>query len=65
MRLLRACIPLLWLPFFLPAQDDQGLGRMWRFERPPLAYLQQEYGFAPTQEWFDRLRLSSLRLGNG
>jgi hypothetical protein len=40
------------------------LGKMWTFENPPLAYLEQEYGFAPTQEWLDLLRLASLRFGS-
>lgn len=48
----------------LPAQDTLGLGRMWTFERPPLAYLQREYGFAPDAAWWDRMRLASLRFGN-
>ncbi|MFO1054039.1 MAG: S46 family peptidase [Planctomycetota bacterium] len=47
------------------AQEHLELGKMWTLERPPLAYLKEEYGFAPTQEWFDRLRLASIRFGNG
>src|SRR5262245_59356631 len=37
---------------------------MWLFEKPPLAYLKEEYGFEPTQEWLDALRLASLRFGS-
>ena len=37
---------------------------MWTFENPPLAYLEKEYGFKPTQEWMDALRLASLRLAD-
>jgi hypothetical protein len=55
--------------FVLPAAglaaQQPGLGRMWTFENAPLAYLKQEYGFAPTQEWLDMLRLSALRFGDG
>jgi hypothetical protein len=47
------------------AQEHGELGRMWTFENPPLAYLQQEYGFQPTPEWLDQVRLSSLRFGQG
>ncbi|MBI5853220.1 MAG: S46 family peptidase [Planctomycetes bacterium] len=47
------------------AQENLELGKMWTFERPPLAYLKDEYGFAPTAEWFDRLRLASIRFGRG
>lgn len=58
---------LLSLATTTPAQGNlaeaQGLGRMWRFEDPPLAYLERAYGFAPDQEWLDSLRLGSLRLG--
>ncbi len=45
------------------AQENQELGRMWTFEKPPLPYLEKEYGFKPDQEWLDSLRLGSLRLG--
>jgi len=44
-------------------QDQLAMGKMWTFENPPLAYLKQEYGFAPDQKWLDSLRLSALRLG--
>ena len=47
------------------AQEKLELGKMWTFERPPLAYLKQEYGFAPDAAWFDRLRLASIRFGRG
>ncbi len=33
----------------LVAQDELGLGKMWTFDRPPLAYLQREYGFVPDE----------------
>mgnify|MGYP001336382177 CR=1 FL=1 len=50
----------------IPAQqaaDHLALGKMWTFESPPLAYLEQEYGFKPDQKWLDSLRLGALRLG--
>ena len=47
------------------AQENLELGKMWTLERPPLAYLKNEYGFAPTEQWFDRLRLASIRFGSG
>ncbi len=46
------------------AQETLGLGKMWTFEKPPLGYLKEEYGFEPTQEWLDMLRLASLRFGD-
>ena len=48
-----------------PPQDELGLGKMWTFERPPLAYLQREYGLAPDEAWWNRMRLASLRFGRG
>ncbi|MCA8974432.1 MAG: S46 family peptidase, partial [Planctomycetes bacterium] len=61
------------LPFLLAAtagqvlaqqsHDPLAMGKMWTFENPPLAYLEQEYGFKPDQKWLDSLRLGALRLG--
>lgn len=49
----------------LSAQDELGLGKMWTFERPPLTYLQREYGFTADERWWNTLRLASLRFGRG
>ncbi len=37
---------------------DEG---MWTFDSPPLAQLKARYGFVPTTEWLERLRLASVR----
>lgn len=37
-------------------------GKMWTFEFPPFEYLEKTYGFKATQEWFDDVRLSALRI---
>ncbi|MBK8099620.1 MAG: S46 family peptidase [Planctomycetes bacterium] len=53
------------LPSSLQAQDELGLGKMWTFHTPPLDYLRREYGFEPGTDWFDTVRLASLRFGAG
>ncbi len=60
-----AALALLAVPALLPAQDELGLGKMWTFEKPPLGYLQREYGFQPDEAWWNRMRLASLRFGKG
>ena len=37
-------------------------GKMWTFEYPPLDYLADTYDFHPDTEWFERARLSALRI---
>jgi hypothetical protein len=41
---------------------DEG---MWTFDNPPLKQLKEKYGFTPTQEWLDHVRLSSVRFMDG
>lgn len=36
-------------------------GKMWTFEHPPVEYFAQTYGFRPTEEWLQRVRLAALR----
>jgi hypothetical protein len=44
------------------ALADEG---MWLFNAFPKDRVQKEYGFLPTREWLDHLRLSSVRFRNG
>ncbi|MEJ2483726.1 MAG: S46 family peptidase [Gemmatimonadota bacterium] len=37
-------------------------GKMWTFEYPPSEYFSTTYGFPADAEWFDRARLSVLRI---
>ncbi len=38
-------------------------GKMWTFDFPPSDFFEQEYGFRPTQDWFDDVRMSAIRFG--
>jgi hypothetical protein len=44
------------------ARADEG---MWLYNAFPAEKVQKQYGFLPTQEWLDHLRLSSVRFNNG
>ncbi len=37
-------------------------GKMWTFDAPPTAYLQDNYDFAPDSGWYARARLGALRI---
>jgi len=39
------------------------MGKMWTFDNPPLDYFEEAYGFRPTKEWLDDVRMSALRFG--
>ncbi len=41
---------------------DEG---MWTYDNPPLEQLKSKYGFEPTKQWLDHVRLSSLRFPGG
>ena len=41
---------------------DEG---MWTFDNLPLKLLKDKYGFTPTTEWLDHVRLSSVRFNDG
>ena len=45
-----------------PVSADEG---MWTFDNLPLKTLQERYGFQPTREWLDHVRLSSVRFNDG
>jgi peptidase S46-like protein len=48
---------------FVPARfADEG---MWTFDNPPLKQWKEKYGFEPSREWLDHVRLSTVRLSEG
>lgn len=38
---------------------------MWTLDNPPLKQLKERYGFEPSREWLDHIRLSSVRFNDG
>ncbi len=39
-------------------------GKMWTFDYPPINYFEKTYNFTFTKDWFEKARLSALRLPN-
>jgi hypothetical protein len=46
----------------LVMRADEG---MWTFDNPPRALIRQKYGFEITDQWLERVRLASVRVGDG
>ncbi len=45
-----------------PLAADEG---MWTFDNLPVKLLQKKYGFTPTKQWLDHVRLASVRFNDG
>lgn len=59
----RLLVSALILVFVAPlAFADEG---MWLYNAFPKERVKAQYGFLPTQEWLDHVRLSSVRFNNG
>ena len=56
------CALLFGVAFSSLSRADEG---MWLFNAFPTAKVQKKYGFAPTQQWLDHVRLSSVRFNVG
>jgi hypothetical protein len=50
---------------FVAASSSQADEGMWTFDNPPVKQLRDHYGFTPTQDWLDHLRLASVRFNDG
>jgi hypothetical protein len=40
------------------------MGKMWAFDYPPIEYFAKAYNFSPSNQWFEKARLSALRFAN-
>jgi hypothetical protein len=58
-------IQAVLLAVCLAAIHAPGEEGMWTFDNVPVKQLQQKYGFTPTQQWLDHVRLASVRLNDG
>ena len=56
------CLGVALVTWALPVYAGEG---MWTFDNPPRKQLREVYGFEPTQEWLDHLRLACVRVGDG
>ncbi len=65
MILITIFIMFLFTPVFLPKIAGNADEGMWTFDNPPLKLLQERYGFIPSQDWLDHVRLSSVRFMDG
>ena len=45
-----------------PLHGDEG---MWLYSNAPKEYLKKKYGFEPSDQWLDHVRLSSVRFNSG
>ncbi|MGD9562491.1 MAG: S46 family peptidase [Pyrinomonadaceae bacterium] len=59
-RILATLLTLSFLAFVPFALADEG---MWTFDNPPLKQWKDRYGFEPTKEWLDKVRLASPKIG--
>jgi hypothetical protein len=56
------CLGIAIAAWVTPLVADEG---MWTFDNPPRKQLKEKYGFEPTQQWLDHIRLASVRVGDG
>lgn len=59
-KLLSLLILFSFLVSVPSAVADEG---MWTFDNPPLKQWKEIYGFEPTKEWMEKVRLASVKVG--
>lgn len=67
--LLLCCAFYLGATAILVAQEDNqaspfDFGKMWTFENPPTEWFKEAYDMNVTEEWFEDVRMSSLRFAS-
>ncbi|MGE0132069.1 MAG: S46 family peptidase [Blastocatellales bacterium] len=63
MRKVSIAVIIAFCLIFVPGRfADEG---MWTFDNPPLKRWKEKYGFEPSREWLDHVRLSTVRLSEG
>ena len=55
---------LLAVSFIINVPGLRADDGMWTFDNPPLKQWKERYGFEPTKEWFDKVRLASPKVNN-
>lgn len=63
--MMRCALLLSCLLMFLPGNFAAADPGMWLFEAFPAAKVKAKYGFDPTPQWLNHVRLSSVRFNNG
>ncbi len=59
------CTILASAAIMLPSAQLYAEEGMWTFDNIPSKQLQEKYNFTPGQEWLDKVRLASIRFGDG
>jgi hypothetical protein len=56
---------LLLFSFFIFVPSSFADEGMWTYDNPPLKQWKERYGFEPSKDWMDNMRLASIKIGGG